>query len=247
MNQTLFSFLLTLIAGLSTLIGSIVIFINKKYKNTIIVSSLSFASSVMFFISITDLIPESIKMLNNFNKIPLILIILININIGFIISSYIKKYIPDNTDNLYKVGVISMLAIILHNIPEGIATFIAGNTNIHLGISLTASIALHNIPEGISIAVPIYYAKKSKYKAFLYTLISGLSELFGALITYLFLQPLINEIILGILFLIISGIMIHISIFDLLPESKKYKKGGVVVVSYIIGIIFVLLNHILIR
>lgn len=148
MNSTLFSFLLTTIAGLSTLIGSIVIFLNKKNKNNIIVASLSFATSVMVLVSFTDLIPESYNMLkNSFNLFPLILIILISINIGVIASFYIKKYIPDSNDGLYKVGLISMLAIIMHNIPEGMATFMASNRDTSLGVSLTIAIALHNIPD----------------------------------------------------------------------------------------------------
>lgn len=246
MNSTVFSFLLTTIAGLSTLIGSIVIFLNKKNAKKIIISSLSFASSVMIFVSLTDLVPESYNMLKNtFNLLPLILIILIGINVGIVLSFYIKKYVPDENDNLYKVGIISMLAIIFHNIPEGMATFMASNTNITLGISLTIAIALHNIPEGISIAVPIYYSTNSRAKAIFYTFISGLSELFGAIITYLFLKPFINDLALGILFAVIAGIMIHISITELLPTSLSYKNKKITFIFFIIGIIFVLFSHFL--
>lgn len=246
MNSTLISFLLTTLAGLSTLIGSIVIFLNKKNKDKIIISSLAFASSVMILISLTDLIPESYNMLKNtFKIIPLILIILISINIGIILSFYIKKYIPENNNsNLYKVGLISMLAIIMHNIPEGMATFMASNTNISLGISLTIAIALHNIPEGISIAVPIYYSTNSKFKAILYTFISGLSELFGAIITYIFLKPFINDFIMGILFSIIAGIMIHIAISELLPTSLSYKNTRLTKVFLLLGLIFIIISRI---
>lgn len=246
MNSTLISFLLTTLAGLSTLIGSIVIFLNKKNKDKIIISSLAFASSVMILISITDLIPESYNMLKNtFKIIPLILIILISINIGIILSFYIKKYIPENNNNnLYKVGLISMLAIIMHNIPEGMATFMASNTNISLGISLTIAIALHNIPEGISIAVPIYYSTNSKLKAILYTFISGLSELFGAIITYIFLKPFINDFIMGILFSIIAGIMIHIAISELLPTSLSYKNTRLTKLFLLLGLIFIIISRI---
>ena len=247
MNSTLLSFLLTIIAGLSTLIGSIVIFLNKKNKDKIIISSLSFASAVMLFISITDLIPESYNMFKNlFRLFPLIILILININIGIILSFYIKKYIPENNnDNLYKVGIISMLAIIIHNMPEGMATFMASNTNISLGISLTITIALHNIPEGISIAVPIYYSTNSKLKAILYTFLSGLSEVFGAIITYLFLKPFINDYIMGILFSVIAGIMMHIAIFELLPTSLNYKNKKLTKIFFILGILFVLFSTII--
>lgn len=149
------------------------------------------------------------------------------------------------SNGLYRVGIISMLAIILHNIPEGMATFMAGNTNLHLGIALTIAIALHNIPEGISISIPIYYATGSKKKAFLYTFISGLSELFGAIITYLFLKPFITDQIMGYLFAFIAGIMLHISLCELLPTSWKYKSRGVTLFYLLIGFLFMFLNHIL--
>lgn len=136
-----------------------------------------------------------------------------------------------------------MLAIILHNIPEGMATFMASNKDKSLGIALTIAIALHNIPEGISISIPIFYATGSKLKAFSYTFISGLSELFGAFITYLFLQPYINDRVMGILFAIIAGIMMHISIYELLPTSLKYHKKKITLVFFIIGILFILINH----
>ena len=146
---------------------------------------------------------------------------------------------------LYKVGIISMLAIILHNIPEGIATFIAGNSDKSLAISLTIAIALHNIPEGISIAVPIYYSTKSKFKAFSYTLISSLSEPFGALLTYLFLSKLVTDTFLGILFAIIAGIMMQIALCELLPTSKKYNYKKITITFFVIGIVFMLFKFII--
>jgi len=167
MNNTIYGFILTTLAGLSTLLGTIIIFINKKKNNKIIIGSLSFAAGVMLTVSLTDLIPESINLLNKtFIIFPAIIIMLIFIVIGIIISTAIDKYIPQRREGeLYKVGIISMLAIILHNIPEGIATFLSTENNITLGLSLTIAIALHNIPEGISISVPIYYATGSKIKA----------------------------------------------------------------------------------
>ena len=135
-----------------------------------------------------------------------------------------------------------MLAIIIHNIPEGIATFMATNTNTKLGINLSIAIALHNIPEGISIAIPIYYSTKSKFKALLYTFISGLSELFGVIITYLFLRPFVNIYTMGILFSIIAGIMIHISLFELLPTSFSYKNKKYTFIFYLLGLIFIIIS-----
>lgn len=246
MNRIEVSFLITLFAGLSTLLGYFIIFINKKNINNIIVKSLSFASAVMITISIIDLIPESYKILKlQFKLFPLFLLILICINIGVILSFNIKKYIPKYDNSLYKTGVLSMIVIILHNIPEGIITFMTSTNNITLGISLSIAIALHNIPEGISIAVPIYYSKNSKFKAFLYTFMAGLSEFLGAVITYLFLRKFINELTIGLLLSIVAGIMIYIGITELLPESLHYNKKNITLKYFIIGILFVVFSQFL--
>ena len=240
-------FLLSTLAGLSTMIGSIVIFFKKSNYLKVIVGSLSFAASVMLIVSFIDLIPESLTLLlKNITLFPSIIILLICMNIGVILGFSINKYFPTNietNDKLYKVGIISMLAIILHNIPEGIATFMASNTNLKLGISMTIAIALHNIPEGITISVPIYYSTKSKKKALLYTFISGISELFGAIITYLFLKPFINDFILGMIFALIAGIMTYISLAELLPESLRYNKKRITSFYFLLGIIFVIISH----
>lgn len=247
MNNTFMPFILTFLAGFSTMIGTILIFVKVKNINKFICGSLSFASAVMLIVSITDLIPESLTMLSlKYNSFFTIFLSLIFIIIGIIFSMLIDYYLPSDIkqeDNkLYKVGIVSLIAIILHNIPEGIATYVAGTSNINLAISLTIAIALHNIPEGISIAIPIYYSTKSKIKAFLYTLVSSLSEPFGALIAYLFLSKFNTDILLGLLFAIIAGIMMHISLCELLPTSKKYNYKNITIIYFIIGIILMLLK-----
>ncbi len=221
------AFLFTLIAGFSTMIGTLLIFLNFKNINKIIYLSLTFASLVMFFITITDLIPESIRLISlNNNQFKTIFLCLIFIILGIIISMIIDYFLPERNiknNKLFRVGIISMLVIILHNIPEGIATFLATKTNVNLGLSMTIAIALHNIPEGITISIPIYYATRKKNKAIFYTFISALSEPFGAIITYLFLVNYINNIALGLLLAIISGIMLQIVFCELLPTAKEYK------------------------
>lgn len=247
--DNIYAFLLPIIAGLSTMIGTIFIFFKFKNTNNIILSSLSFAAGVMITVSLTDLLPESLNLLKNyFYPFPAWLIMFIFFVIGILISMGIDKYLPSNDNKngqLYKVGIISMLAIILHNIPEGIATYMATTSNISLGISLTLAIAFHNIPEGISISIPIYYASKSRLKAFNYTLISALSEPFGALIAFIFLQRFINDFILGVLFAIIAGIMVHISIYELIPTSFKYHKKKLSFIFIIIGFLLTMLSHLL--
>lgn len=138
-----------------------------------------------------------------------------------------------------------MIGIIFHNIPEGIATFFTTLSNTSLGINFAIAIAMHNIPEGISISVPIYYSTNSKYKAFLYTFISGFSEFIGALIAYCVLSKLEISInlILDILYSLISGIMLGISFYELLPTSFLYENKIRCIVSFIFGFIFMNIIH----
>ena len=239
-----YSFLLTTIAGLSTLFGTIPIFLKIKNEDKLIASACAFASGVMLSISIFDLIPESLKYLkinNLFSSIMIVIFITIGIVFSFIIDKTVDRI---NSNNLFKVGILSMIVIILHNIPEGIITFIVSNKNIVLGISICVSIAIHNIPEGISIAIPIYYSTKSKIKAIFYTFVSALSELFGAIITYLFLSKYINNTIIGIILDITAGIMIQISINKLLPTGNSYNKNKASI-FFIIGFIFMIFNLLL--
>lgn len=252
MNSTTMAFVLTFIAGFSTMLGTIFIFFKSKNHDKIILSSLAFAAGVMITVSITDLVPESISLLNdNLKGTSTIIISFLSVILGVIISMLIDYYLPDKPTSyikdkgLYKVGFISMIAIILHNIPEGIATFIATSSDITLGISLAIAIAMHNIPEGISISVPIYYSTNSKSKALLYTGVSALSEPFGAILAYLFLRNIMNDIILGILFSLIAGIMLQISFCELIPTARKYNYKKYFYLFFIIGIIFMLIKFII--
>lgn len=246
------AFVLTFIAGFSTMLGTIFIFIKSRNHDKIILSSLAFAAGVMITVSITDLVPESISLLNdNLKGTSTIIISFLSVILGVIISMLIDYYLPDKPTynvkdkGLYKVGFISMIAIILHNIPEGIATFIATSSDIILGISLAIAIAMHNIPEGISISVPIYYSTNSKSKALLYTGVSALSEPFGAILAYLFLRNIMNDIILGILFSLIAGIMLQISFCELIPTARKYNYKKYFYLFFVIGIIFMLIKFLI--
>ena len=233
-----YSFVITLFAGLSTLIGIIPVFIKIKNINKFIVSSLSFASGVMFSISTFDLLIESLKSFNKeYNSFIGTILFLFFFIIGFIFSKYINNRI-DSDNELYKVGISSMLGIILHNIPEGILTFITYSVNQKLGITLGIAIALHNIPEGITIAVPIYYSTKSKLKVFIYSLISALAEPLGAVLSYIFLKNIIDNMMIGIMLSIVSGIMIYISIFGIVKEAKKYNEDKLLNLFFIIGFLF---------
>ncbi len=252
MNQIAYAFLLSFLAGFSTLLGMIPILRKSKKKEIMISSSLAFASGVMICVSLTDLIPESYQFIQNtYRSFPALLFLLIFFSIGVLFSNFLDKFLKKNSSlktkdfKLYRVGIISMLAIIAHNLPEGIATFLSASNNTKLGLVLTIAIALHNIPEGISIAIPIFYSTNSRKKAFFYTLLSGLSEPLGALLAFLFLSPFITPLMMGFLLAIIAGIMIHISIYELFPESWSYHFPKRTFLFFLLGIFFMYLSHVL--
>lgn len=244
-----FAFLVSFLASISTLLGASVLFIDYRDKNKLISKSLSFASGVMISVSILDLIPSAVLGLNkNLYLFSSFLLTLSFMSIGIILSLIINKYLPTDFEKvkdskLYKIGIFSMLAIILHNIPEGIATFLTTNSNAKLGITLAIAIALHNIPEGISISVPLYFGTGSKRKAILYTFISGISEFFGSIIAYLFLKNIASDMFINLLYALIAGIMISLSIEELIPNANKYSEKTVVIKYILIGIAFMGIVH----
>lgn len=232
-----YPFIISFLSGLSTLIGYFSIYI-KKDKNKIIKNSLALASGVMLCVSIIELIPEGIKLLNKSNDTYIIGII--SITIGMLLPIIINKVIKE--EGLYKLGIISSIAIIMHNIPEGIITYLTSVKSINLGINIALAIAMHNIPEGITIAVPIYYGTKNKKKAFKIVLISALSEPIGALLAHILLRKMITDKTIGIILLLVAGIMSYLSIVELLPKALKYKEKKKTIIFFIIGIIIMYLS-----
>lgn len=240
------SFLVTSFAGLSTMFGVLPIFWHGYKEEKIIPICLLFAAGVMLTVSFSSLFPESLSLIAEKRKLfPSILFVLIFIVIGIIFSSKISQKIEEvfSSNYLYRLGIISVIALIFHNIPEGITTFLSSNHDLSLGISLSLGIALHNIPEGISVAVPIYYATGSKKKAIIFTFISGFSELIGAGIAYLFLAPLITSFLLGAILAMAAGIMIHISLYELIPASFHYPLTKWTVLSFFVGVSVMLICH----
>jgi ZIP family zinc transporter len=133
---------------------------------------------------------------------------------------------------LLRMGLFTALAIAIHNFPEGLATFLAALQDPRLGVAIAVAIALHNIPEGISISVPIFYATGNRKKAFAYSLLSGLAEPVGAGVAYLALRSFMGgdsgsvlPQVMGVLFAGVAGIMVFISLDELLPTSRAYGKG----------------------
>lgn len=254
-SQSLIPLLLSLLAGLSTVIGAFIVFFSKSTNKRLITFALSFSAGVMITISFTDLYPSAQESLINYKgRLYGVFLSLLFLIIGALTAYLIDHFIPNEDNkhftkgkgkgNLYRVGFVSMIAIMLHNFPEGIATFVSGYQSTTLGIYIAIAIALHNIPEGISIAMPIYYSTNSKSKAFKYTFLSGIAEPIGALLAFLFLKPFINDIILAVIFANVAGIMIYIAFQELIPEARAYGYTRVYIFSLILGICIIPLSHI---
>jgi ZIP family zinc transporter len=157
----------------------------------------------------------------------------------------VEQKIKDSTDEqkskLMRMGMFSALAIGIHNFPEGLATFMSGLTNPTLGVSIAVAIAIHNIPEGLAVSAPIFYATRSRKKAFVYSFLSGLAEPLGALIGYFVLRSIFNEATFGVIFASVAGIMVYISIDELLPTAEEYGEhhlaiGGLIVGMFIMAV-----------
>lgn len=244
MNTFLISLIITSIAGLSTLFGGVIPFIRINDKDKIILCSLAFSAGIMVCISIMDLIPNSFYYLyNSYGYLSLLYIILF-IFVGGLLFYIIDKLLTKDVDNLYRVGIFSLIGIILHNIPEGIITFLLTSSDAKLGLFMGLSIAFHNIPEGISIMVPIYYGSNNFKKAFLCTFLAGFSEIVGGVLSFLVFKDLFNNFFFGFLFSFVAGIMIYISFYELIPKSLEYKRYSLSLSSFMLGIIFFLIVHI---
>lgn len=242
------SLIISTIAGFSTLLGVFLAYINisEEKRNKFITFCLSFSLSIMLSLSIFELIPESfITLLKEYSVINTNLIIIGVFLLGvvlIIILNIIISKVSKKESNLYKLGILNMIALMAHNLPEGIATFMSSYNDINLGIKIAIAIMLHNIPEGISIAIPIYYATKSRGKALKMTVISSLAEPIGAILTYIFLKNIINEFTIAIILILVAGIMITLSIHELLPEAKKYNEEKFLKIGIICGAILMFLN-----
>ena len=235
--------ILSIVAGLSTLIGCIFLFFNKENKLKALSFTFVFSFIIIFFICTFDLAPSSYKYFILSSKYPLMTTVIF-ISLGVYLGKCIDKIDIKNKKydvNLYRVGILSFIALILHNIPEGIITYVTSYNNISFGLVMCIAIAIHNIPEGIMISIPIYYSTGSKKKGFLYTLVSALSEPLGALIAYLFLSNYINDKILGIILAFVCGLMLHIIIDEVYPLIKIYNDKKYRLLGLIFGIFLVII------
>lgn len=255
-KNVLFPLILSLIAGLSTVIGASLVFVANTKNKKFLTFALGFSAGVMITVSFTDLFPAAESAITKYyGKVNGILLSILFLIVGALMAFLIDIFIPEDEKNrfpkddknsgLFRIGLVSTIAIVIHNFPEGIATFVSGYQDASLGLFVALAITLHNIPEGIAIAMPIYYGTKNRLKAIKYALFSGMAEPFGAIIAFLFLRPFLNELILGIVFAIVSGIMLFIALDELLPSSRESGYTKLSICSVFLGIIIMPITHLI--
>jgi ZIP family zinc transporter len=257
MDNVLFAFGLTVIAGLSTGIGSAIAFFSKKANTRFLSVSLGFSAGVMIYVSMIEiffkardsLVAEMGLKAGSWATVAAFFG-------GIVLIGLIDRLIPDERNphhisklkmprnmqagdiehsKLLRMGLFTALAVAIHNFPEGLATFISGLQAPSIAIPIVVAIAIHNIPEGIAVSVPIYYATGSRKKAFWYSFLSGLAEPVGALIGYLILMPFMSDIMFGVVFALVAGIMVYISLDELLPAAREYGKGHLAIYGLVAG------------
>lgn len=250
-SNLILAFGLTLFAGLSTGIGSLMSFLSKEFNKKFLAGALGFSAGVMIYVSFVEIF---FKAKDSLTQVYGVRVGYIYTTLAFFggiaLIAVIDKLVPSfenpheiihagdikkKDHKLIRMGLFSALAIAIHNFPEGLATFIAAINDPALGISIAVAIAIHNIPEGIAVSAPIYYATKSRRKAFLLSFMSGLAEPVGALIGYFLLKNFLNDASFGFIFSSVAGIMVYISLDELLPTAEEYGEHHIAIYGLISG------------
>lgn len=259
MKREILAFFLTLLAGLATGIGSFIALSVKKNSKWFLTISLGFSAGVMIYASMIEIFWKGktslVEMVGQKNgSLATVTAFFGGMLVIWIIDKLIpcpdnnrldsinnieeeEKKISEQSNSLFRMGIFTALAMAIHNFPEGLATFMSGLQGVTMALPITVAIALHNIPEGIAVAVPIYFATGNKKKAFIYSFLSGLTEPLGAIIGYLILKPFINGAIMGVVFASVAGIMVFISLDELLPSAWKYGTHKLSMIGLISGMI----------
>lgn len=265
MSPIILAFLITLFAGLSTGIGSLIALMAKRTNAVFLSASLGFSAGVMLYVSFMELIPVALTDLKlHLTSYTAELYLALSFFGGIAVIAVIDYLVPKennpheikkiedypvqlNTKQLKRTGVLTAISIALHNFPEGMATFSAALSNPEVGLSIAIAIAIHNIPEGIAVSVPIYQATGSRKKAFWYSFLSGLSEPLGAVIGYFLIiniwSPLMNAILLAGT----AGIMVFISLDELLPTARAFGKHHHAILGLIFGMAIMALSLLLLN
>jgi ZIP family zinc transporter len=249
----IFALFLTTLAGLSTGIGSAIAYVIKKPKMIYLSLSLGFSAGVMIYVSFVELLPDALESIGQIWGVTAFFI-------GIVVIGVIDVFIPEETNphhfkgvngekndeiidkRLLRTGLFTALVIAIHNFPEGLATFGTALTNVKLGLIIAIAIAIHNIPEGISVSMPIYYATKNKRKAFWYSFLSGIAEPIGAIIGFIILLPFLSDFLLSAMLAFVAGIMVYISIDELLPMAHEYGHSHTVVLGFIFGMLIMAIS-----
>lgn len=255
-NSILFAFMLTIFAGLATGVGSLMAFYTKQTNKKFLSAALGFSAGVMIYVSMVEIFVKARASLEAVHGPERgYLYTTLAFFLGIFIIAVIDKLVPkaenphemrDITDlkeaekarenhHLMRMGLFSALAIAIHNFPEGLATFIGALEDPATGVSIALAIAIHNIPEGIAVSVPIYHATGSRRRAFKFSFLSGLSEPLGAIIGYFLLRNYLSDSMFGIVFAIVAGIMVYISLDELLPTAEKYGEHHIAIYGLISG------------
>jgi len=263
------AFNLTMLAGLSTGIGSALILFTKKTNVKLLSVCLGLSAGVMIYVSFVEIFPSANNSLvTQLGKLWGSWITILSFLGGIILTAVIDRLVPlpenpheayiiekanllsssitkeeiEKNRKLLRIGYFSAVAIAIHNIPEGLAVFATVLKDLSLGMTIAVAVAIHNIPEGIAVAVPIYCATGSRKKAFFYSFLSGLTELFGALVGYFILLPFLNEILFGIVFAFVAGIMVFISFDELLPAAREYGEHHLSIYGLILGMVIMAIS-----
>jgi len=263
MTNVQLAFLLTIIAGLSTGIGSLIAFFIKEQSTKVLTFAMGFAAGVMLYVSFVEVFPEATdKLISAYgSEAAGTWVSIIAFFAGMLLIAIIDKFIPSHENphefsdtqevsearkkKLMHVGMLTALALAIHNFPEGIATFVATLEDPSLGMTIAVAIAIHNIPEGIAVSMPIYHATGDSKKAFWYSFLSGVVEPLGAFLGYAILMPYLNEMVMGILLSSVAGIMIFISVDQLLPAAEEYGEHHISIYGLTLGMIVMAISLVL--
>ncbi len=251
LESLLIAFSLTLFAGLSTVIGSLIMLRKKEINTKFLSYILGFSAGVMIYVSFTEILSKSKEYLDEiYSEMQAGLLLLAGFFGGILLTALIDRLIPKSKNpheyndldpesykknNLLRMGIFTALALALHNFPEGFATFASALQDPQLGISIAIAVAIHNIPEGIAVAVPIYYATNNRKKAFTFSFLSGLAEPFGAIIGFIFLRAFLTDTVFAIMFASVAGMMVYISFDELLPTAEEYGEHHLSIYGLISG------------
>lgn len=258
-NHVLLAFGLTLLAGMATGIGSLIALLSRKVSYRVLSAALGFSAGFMIYVSFVEILAEArLDLVAFLGQSRGSWVTIIAFFSGMALIAVIDRLVPEvenphearrieqmnlspdqakahENGKLMRIGFMSALAIAIHNFPEGIATFTAAVKSPRLGIAIAIAIAIHNIPEGIAVSIPVYFATGSRKKAFRLSALSGFSEPLGAVIGFLVLMPIMNALTMGIMFALIAGIMVYISLDELLPTAREYGSSHLAIYGLIAG------------